>query len=153
MRKSTLLGLITSATLLAGCSTAQPVGQQMNNLHLNTINTDRNANMVFSRVPDAGNPISNAMMLTLLASGSRTNAVEGISEVLTARPKPPLGIIGDNTDVNVATLKLALKDLPDSPQAREYHVYIDASPEQIAALQKIANSKNIKVYGTKNASH
>lgn len=95
------------------------------------------------QVPAANNPLSNAMIVGMLASGKSTGSVRSIQLVLGV-PGSSVGIAGRSQSVNVATLKRALKDYPGSSSAR---VYIDATPEQIAELRQLAEPKGIVING------
>ncbi|WP_274572323.1 hypothetical protein [Neisseria leonii] len=140
--------LAAAAFLLAACAATQPVGRQMGQIRQAVVAKGQVVDqMLFVRVPSPGNPVSEGMMLAALAAGTQSNAVKGITEILTARPNAPLGIVGNSRAVNVATLKRALADLPAVPAAREYAVYLDASPADLAALQQAAAGKNIRIFG------
>lgn len=149
MKKHILVLMLVS--MLSACASTSSFDEQVEQLHQAAIaQGHRVEEMVFVRIPSAGNPISNGMILASLATGASSTAVEALTEVLIARPKnKPLGIIGDSHELNIATLKRALKDLPTSTDKPEYSVYLNASSEQLADLQKIAEGKNIRVYGLK----
>ncbi len=148
MNVKILAGALAAALTLAACSSTQPVQQQMGQMNQAVARSGAAADeMLFVNVPSAGNPVSNGMLLTALAAGTRSNAVDALAEILKARPKAPLGVVGQSRELNVATLKRALKDLPAAAGAGEYKVYLYATPQQLADLQQAAEGKNIRIYG------
>lgn len=147
MKKANWAALLLTG-LLAACAATESMPEKIGQISRAAAGQGEAVDeMLFINVPSAGNPVSDGMQLAALAAGTRSIAVEGVTEILKARPKQPLGIVGDSRAMNVATLKRALKDLPVVAGAREYRVYLYATPDQQADLQQAAESKNIRIYG------
>lgn len=137
-----LMMILLGSVLLTACASSQTssfgnVAAVMAEQH------SAKGKMLIVNVPDANNPVSNSMMIASLAGGTVSNSVKGIMGAL-AVSDARIGISGSSNAVNVATLQRALKNFTGSSNAA---VYIDASAEQLQALNQLARPKNIQVYG------
>lgn len=143
------ISIIILALMLSACaSNTLSTSQQVEQLHNAAIaQRQESVEMIFAEVPSSDS-LSNVLIIGLLETGTSSGTVDGIVEVLTARPSDkPLGVVGKSRALNVATLKRALKNLPVISDAPFYDVYIDASEKQLTELREEALKKNIHIYG------
>ncbi len=138
-----LICILIGVFLLGACASSQTTSFDRVAVAMAGNNERSSGKLLMMNVPDAGNPVSNGIMLTALAGGTASNAVKGIVDML-AVPDVRIGIGGNSKAINIATLQRALKDFTGKSNAA---VYIDASAEQVSALNRIAAAKNIQVYG------
>ena len=133
-----LLLPVLTASLLAACSTYD--GPTRFDLAGKMAPLVKNkSDILITEVPDAGNTLSNGMLLMMQGGGgTASNAAIGITNIL-----GKLGISGRSESVTVATLKRALQDFQGQSDAT---LYLFASPQNAAELNAIAAPKGITIH-------
>ena len=133
-----LLLPVLTASLLAACSTYD--GPTRFDLAGKMAPLVKNkSDILITEVPDAGNTLSNGMLLMMQGGGgTASNAAIGITNIL-----GKLGISGRSESVTVATLKRALQDFQGQSDAT---LYLFASPQNAAELKAIAAPKGITIH-------
>ena len=137
-----LLLPVLTASLLAACSTYD--GSTRFDLAGKMAPLVKNkSDILITEVPDAGNALSNGMLLMMQGGGgTASNAAIGITNIL-GKPGLELGISGRSESVTVATLKRALQDFQGQSDAT---LYLFASPQNAAELNAIAAPKGITIH-------
>ena len=141
----TVVACAASGLLLAACATPDAPSQGGQSVAAQALKEVGAGKLLVVQVPAASNPISNGMIVSMLAGGSSTGSVNNILMALRV-PDGGVHVTGRSPSVNVATLKRALKDFQGRSNAR---VYIDASPAQINELRELATPKGIVINGGK----
>ena len=112
----TLLPLLISATVLAGCASTAQNGEA-------TIRKDiavcmeavKRSDLIAVQVPVADNAISHKIAVASLGIGGSLT-VDTLIQMLSKPTRPAIAVVGENDEMSAATLETALKKLPENSQ-------------------------------------
>lgn len=119
--------------LFSGCS---PSYSTVRNSHLDKIAQLSNPkDILIVEVPAAGNAISNTMIVASLNAGVVSSAMEQIITLLEVKKVKQIGVIGENSMVNMATIKGAINQIK-TPLEATIITIADGDYSDVVALAK-----------------
>lgn len=138
MKKLTALFLVL---FLTACAT-QSFDQQIGSLNIDQEDYGR---MVIVRATEAGNPLSNALLVGSVKSGIASDATV-IQQTLPLLDKPNIviAVAGATDAINLAYTEQIIKKYQGQSSAT---IYVKADEAKINELKKIAEPKGITIKG------
>lgn len=130
--------IIMITTVLAACSS----GVYMDELASKMPVSSQNNRSVMIRIADAGNPVSNGMLIGVIKV-KETPSTKQLIDAL-AIDNLNIGVFGRSEAVNKAAMLYAIEHAPKI--GKNTAVYFIGSASDKADLEKAANSKNIQLH-------
>lgn len=127
--------LILMSIFLFGCATTANSNALLSQM-------PKNDRSVFMRVQDAGNPVSNGIMLGMIKT-SGGNAAQSLISVL-HNDGINIGIYGNSAAINKAVTIYALEHAPSIGKNISLY-YLAINENDKTDLEKVANSKGVKL--------